>query len=177
MPLLPFLGDRIDPYKNFKFLVYFGDSTDPVAGISQVSALRRTTEVIEHRSGGDPSTVIKTPGRTSYEPITLQRGVTTSTVFVEWANLVWNFGSGLGAEVSLKDFRRDIRIALLNEAGQVVLQYNVYRCWVSEFEAMPELNSNANAIAIEMIRLEHEGWERDFQYVTPEEPAGLNPLE
>src|SRR5829696_6525396 len=105
---------RFDPYKNFKFLVYFGATTTPVAGISKVSGLKRTTEVVKHREGGDPSSSRKSPGRTEYDPITLDRGVTHDVEFEQWANKVWNFGSGLGAEVSLQDFRRDIRIVLLN---------------------------------------------------------------
>ena len=162
---------RGDPYKNFKFLVYWAGQTEPVAGVSKVSALSRTTEVVEHRDGGDSSTVHKAPGRTKYEPITLERGVTHDTEFERWAYKVWNYGSGLGAEVSLKDFRRDITIELLNEAGQPVLRYNVHRCWVSQYQALPELDAGANAVAIQTIRLENEGWERDYDLVEPNEPS------
>ena len=133
--------------------------------------IKRTTEVVEHRVGGDPSTVRKSPGQSSFEPITLERGVTHDTEFEKWANKVWNFGSGLGAEVSLQDFRKDIIIETYNEAGQLVLAYKVYRCWVSEYQAMPELDASANAVAIQMLTLQHEGWERDFEVVEPEEPS------
>src|SRR3990170_438544 len=152
---------RFDPYKNFKFRVRFGDTPDYVAGISKVSALRRTTEVVAHREGGDPSSDRKSPGRTQYEAITLERGVTHDTEFEKWANKVWNFGSGLGAEVSLKDFRKDILIELYNEAGQLVIAYRVYRCWVSEFQALPDLTANISGVALQTIKLENEGWERD----------------
>nr|WP_274387838.1 phage tail protein [Salsipaludibacter albus] len=166
-------AERFDPYKNFKFRVRWDGRY--VAGVSKVGALKRTTEPVEHREGGDPSTSRKSPGRTSYEAITLERGVTHDTEFESWANKVWNFGSGLGAEVSLKDFRKDIVIELYNEAGQVALAWKVYRCWVSEFQALPELDANANAVAIQMLKLENEGWERDYDVVEPSEPRFSEP--
>src|SRR5919202_4437729 len=145
---------RFDPYKNLKFRVKWDGRY--VAGVSKVGALKRTTEVVEHREGGDPSTSRKSPGRTKFEAVTLDRGVTHDTEFEKWANKVWNFGSGLGAETSLKDFRKDLIIELYNEAGQVALAYKVYRCWVSEFEAVGELDGNANAVLIQTIKLENE---------------------
>jgi phage tail-like protein len=162
---------RYDPYKNFKFIVKFSDNPAPVAGISKVSALKRTTEVVKHREGNDPSSSRKSPGNTDYEAITLERGVTHDPEFEKWANKVWNYGAGSGAEVSLKDFRRDLRIEMLNEAGQVALAYNVYRCWVSEYQALPELDASANAVAIQMIKIENEGWERDDTVPEPTEPT------
>jgi phage tail-like protein len=159
---------RFDPYKNFKFRVKWDGKY--VAGVSKVSALSRTTEVVEHREGGDPSTVRKSPGQTKYEAITLERGVTHDEEFEKWANKVWNFGAGLGREVSLKDFRKDIIIEVYNEAGQKVIAYNVYRCWASEFQALPELDASANAVAIQTLKLENEGWERDYSVVEPSEP-------
>jgi phage tail-like protein len=158
---------RFDPYKNFKFRVKWDGRY--VAGISRVSALSRTTEVIEHREGGDPSSSRKSPGRTRYEPITLERGVTHDTEFEEWANKVWNYGSGLGAEVSLKDFRKDLVIEIYNEAGQLVIAYRVYRCWVSEFQALPDLDANDGDVLVQYIKLENEGWERDNQVTEPAE--------
>src|SRR5438094_710042 len=150
---------RLDPYKNFKFRVKWDGRY--VAGVSKISGLRRTTEVIQHREGGDPSSSRKSPGRTEYDAITLERGVTHDPEFEKWANKVWNFGAGLGAEVSLKDFRKDFLIEVYNEAGQLALTYKVYRAWVSEYQALPDLDANANAIAIEQLKLENEGWERD----------------
>lgn len=132
-----------------------------VAGISKVSALKRTSEVVKHREGGDPSSTRKSPGRTEYEAITLERGVTHDAEFEKWANKVWNFGAGLGAETSLKDFRKDLIIELYNEAGQVVIAYRVFRAWVSDFQAQADLDANANAVLIQSIKLENEGWERD----------------
>jgi phage tail-like protein len=166
---------RFDPYKNFKFRVRFGDNPDYVAGISKISALRRTTEVVSHREGGDPSSDRKSPGRSQYEAITLERGVTHDPEFEKWANKVWNFGSGLGAEVSLKDFRKDIIIDFYNEAGQLAIAYKVYRCWVSEYQALPGLDANANAVAIQTLKLENEGWERDYAVTEPAEPAFTEP--
>jgi phage tail-like protein len=158
---------RFDPYKNFKFRVKWDGKY--VAGVSKVTGLKRTTEVVKHREGGDPSSSRKSPGRTEYEAITLDRGVTHDTEFEKWANKVWNFGSGLGAEVSLKDFRKDIIIEVYNEAGQKVTAYNVFRCWVSEFQAQADLDANANAVLIQNIKLENEGWERDPDVVEPAE--------
>jgi phage tail-like protein len=159
---------RFDPYKNFKFRVKWDGRY--VAGISKVGALKRTTEIVEHREGGDPSSSRKSPGRTKYEAITLERGVTHDTEFEQWANKVWNFGTGLGAEVSLKNFRKDIIIEVYNEAGQLAIAYKIYRCWVSEYQAMPDLDANANAVAIQTLKLENEGWERDLEVVEPSEP-------
>jgi phage tail-like protein len=162
-------AQRVDPYKNFKFRVKWDG--EYVAGVSKVSALKRSTEVIEHREGGGPSTTRKSPGRTKYDAITLERGITFDVAFEQWANKVWDLGAGLGAEVSLKDFRKDIVLDLYNEAGQLVMSYKIYRCWVSEYQAMPELDANAAAIAIEHIKLENEGWERDLSVVEPAEPS------
>lgn len=160
---------RFDPYKNFKFRVKWDGRY--VAGISRVGALRRTTQVVDHREGGDPSTVRRSPGQSTYEPISLERGVTHDIEFEQWANKVWNFGSGLGAEVSLRDFRKDIIIEMYNEAGQLAISYNVYRCWVSEFTALPELDASGNAVAIQSITLQNEGWERDTMVKEPKELA------
>src|ERR1041385_5632135 len=167
--------DRFDPYKNFKFRIKFEGSTDAVAGISKISTLKRTTEVVKHREGGDPSSSRKSPGRTKYEAITLERGVTHDVDFEQWANKVWNFGSGLGKEVSLKDFRKNLIIEMYNEAGQLVIAYKVYRCWVSEYQAQPDLDANANAVAIQHIKLENEGWERDYDVTEPQEPSFVEP--
>jgi phage tail-like protein len=164
---------RFDPYKNFKFRVKWDGRY--VAGVSKVSALKRSTEVVEHREGGDPSTSRKSPGRTEYEPVTLERGVTHDLEFEKWADKVWNLGSGLGAEVSLKDFRKDIILEVYNEAGQLVLAYKLFRCWVSEFQALPELNANDGAVAIQTITVQNEGWERDYEVTEPEEPSFTEP--
>jgi phage tail-like protein len=166
---------RVTPYKNFKFRIKWDGRY--VAGVSMIGALSRSTEVIEHRDGADPSTVYKMPGQTSFEPITLERGKTHDRAFEQWANKVWYQGAGLGMQLSLKDFRKDITIELLNEAGQVVTAYNVYRCWVSEFQTLPELDASANSVAIESITLQHEGWERDIAATEPTEPTFTVPEE
>jgi len=159
---------RFDPYKNFKFRVKWDNRY--VAGISKVGGLKRTTEVVKHREGGDPSTSRKSPGRTEFEAITLERGVTHDLEFEAWARKVWNFGAGLGSEVSLSDFRKSVTIEVYNEAGQLAVAYNVFRCWVSEYQALPDLDANANAVAIQHIKLENEGFERDEGVVEPKEP-------
>jgi phage tail-like protein len=161
--------NRFDPYKNFKFRVKWDGQY--VAGLSKMSALRRTTEVVEHREGGDPSTSRVSPGRSKYEAITLERGVTHDEGFEAWANKVWSFGGGPGAESSLADFRKDVIIDVFNEAGQKVLSYKIYRAWISEYQALPEMDANANAVAIQTIKLENEGWERDTDVPEPTEPT------
>ena len=156
---------RFDPYKNSKFRVKWDGHVIP--GIAYVSPLRRSTEVVEHREGGDFNNVRKSPGITKFDPIMIRRGVTHDTEFERWADKVWSQGH----DVSLKDFRKDIIIEILNEAGQVVLAYKVYRCWVSKYEAVAELNADANSVAIETIELQHEGWERDKEVTEPVEPS------
>ena len=166
-------AQRFDPYKNFKFRVKWDGRY--VAGVSKIGALKRTTEVIKHREGGDPSSSRKSPGRTEFEAVMLERGVTPDTEFEKWANKVGNFGSGLGAEVSLKDFRKDLIIDVYNEAGQLVISYKLFRCWVSEFQALSDLDANANAVAIQHLKLENEGWERDYSVTEPAEPTFVEP--
>ena len=144
---------RVDPYKNFKFQLVWDGRV--VLGVCKVGALKRMTEVVKHREGGDPSSSRKSPGRTEYEAITLERGVTHDIAFEQWANKVWNLNSGPQNEVSLKDFRKDVVIKVLNESGQVAMAYQVFRCWVSEFQALPDLDANANAVAIQHLKLEN----------------------
>jgi phage tail-like protein len=164
---------RLDPYKNFKFRLKWDGKY--VLGVSKVSVLKRTTEVVKHRDGGDASSSRKSPGRTEYDAISLDRGVTQDVVFEQWANKVWDYGAGLGMEVSLADFRKDIILEMYNEAGQLVISYKIYRCWVSEYQALPDLDANANAVAIQHIKLENEGWERDTSVTEPKEPTFTQP--
>jgi len=166
-------AQRFDPYKNFKFKVKWDGRY--VAGISKVGALKRTTEVVKHREGGDPSTSRKSPGRAEFDAITLERGVTHDKDFEQWANKVWNFAGGAGKESSLADFRKDIILELYNEAGQRVIGYKIYRCWVSEFQAQADLDANANAVLIQNIKIENEGWERDVDVTEPKEPSFTEP--
>jgi phage tail-like protein len=162
-------AQRFDPYKNFKFLVVWDGRV--VAGVSKISPLKRTTEVVKHRNGGDPSSPHKSPGRSEFEAITLERWVTHDPEFDRWANKIFLVGAGQGAEASLRDFRKDIVIQLLNEAGQVAVAYKVYRCWVSEYQIVGELDANANAVAIQSLKLENEGWLRDYEVPEPQEPS------
>jgi phage tail-like protein len=159
---------RYDPYKTFKFRIMW--DTKYVAGVSKVSGLTRTTEVVKHREGGAPNTTRLSPGQTSYTAITLERGVTHDEEFEEWATKVWAYGNGDGKEASLKDFRKDIIIELYNEAGQKVIAYKVFNCWVSEYTALPDLDANSgNTVAIQKIKLENEGWQRDVAVKEPTE--------
>ncbi|MBD5633504.1 MAG: phage tail protein [Candidatus Eremiobacteraeota bacterium] len=161
-------AQRVDPYKNFTFRVKWDGAYVP--GLSNVSPLRRATEIVEQRSGGDANASHKSPGRTSYDAISLSRGVTFDPSFEAWANLTYQFGAGFGNEVSLKNFRKDISIELYNEAGQLVRRYLVYRCWVSDYTALPVLDANGAETAIETIVLQNEGWQRDVSVVEAPEP-------
>jgi phage tail-like protein len=179
MVQFPVNPTRLDPYKNFKFRVKWDGQY--VAGISKVSGLKRTTEVVKHRDGGDESSSRKSPGRTEYDAITLERGVTQDVAFEQWANKVWDYqnaqapSDNRNMEVSLADFRKEIIIDVFNEAGQKVLSYQVYRCWVSEYQALPDLDANANAVAIQHIKLENEGWIRDPSVKEQPEPTFTDP--
>lgn len=156
---------RVDPYKNFRFRVRWDGRV--VAAVSKVSALKRTTEVVKHREGNDPSTQHHMPAQSSFEAITLERGVTFDTEFESWANLVYDVGSA--GFISLARFRKDIILEFCDEAGNVAKAYKVFRCWVSEYQALPELDANANAVAIEHMKIENEGWERDTSTQEPRE--------
>ena len=156
---------RYDPYRNFKFKIKIDNVY--VAGLSKCSALKKTTEMVEWREGGDPSTTHKLPGKTKYDAITLTAGVTHDITFEAWANQVNNFQGD--AAMSLKNFRKDIIIDVFNEAGQKVLSYKVFNCWVAEYQALPELDASANAVMIQTVKLENEGWERDTSVTEPTE--------
>lgn len=155
---------RFDPYKNFKFRIKWDGKY--VAGVSKVGALKQSTEAVTHREGGDPSMSRVSPSAWKFEPITLERGLTHDPEFEDWARKVWDYSNPV---TPLKDFRKDIIIELLNEQGSVAKSYKVFRCWVSEYQAMPELDSNANAVAIESLTLQNEGWERDVSVTEPTE--------
>ena len=154
---------RYDPYKNFKFRVRWDGKV--VAGLNKISLLKQSTEAVTHREGGDPSSARLTPSVWKFEPITLERGITHDIEFEKWAKLIWNVEGD--ASISLKNFRKDIIIELLNEQGITAKAYKIYRCWVSEYQALPELDANAHVVAIEKLVLQNEGWERDEEVVEP----------
>jgi len=157
--------NRFDPYKNFKFRVRWDGKV--VAGVSKITALKQSTEVVTHREGGDPSHSRLTPSVWKFEPITLERGVTHDPEFENWAKKIWNIEGD--AAISLEGFRKDITIELLNEQGVVAKAYKIYRCWVSDYQALPELDANAHAVAIEHMVLQNEGWERDTEVPEPKQ--------
>jgi phage tail-like protein len=157
--------NRFDPYKSYRFLIFFGQTSSPVAAVSKIGTLKRSSDVIEYKSGGD-SIIRKGLGRTKYEPIMLERGLTHDSDFSTWANAAQVLDKG-SASQSLKNLRKEVRIDLLNEEGQPVYRFFVHRCWVSEYQALPDLDAGANAIAIEHIKLENEGWEVDTTLTEP----------
>jgi phage tail-like protein len=164
-PKFPANAHRHDPYRNFKFQIIIDGQ--PVAGLTKVSALHKKTEVIEYREGGDPTSSRKLPGRTEYLPITLEQGISHDPVFEQWANLVNNIDGD--AAMSLKNFRKDIVLNLINLQGSVVKSYRIYRAWVSEYMALPVLDANHSAVAIERIVIQNEGWQRDEAVSEPTE--------
>ena len=165
-PLFAVNAERYDPYRTFKFQVLIDGK--PVAGLSKMGALKKSTESVAWRTGGDPSHERKLPGGTKYEPITLEQGLTHDPVFEEWANLVNNIQGDMG--MSLKKFRKNIVINVMNLQGTPVISYKVYRAWVSEYQALPDFDaSSMSQVGIQTITLEHEGWERDTAVVEPSE--------
>lgn len=164
-PTFPVNVHRNDPYRNFKFQVLIDGKA--VAGLTKVSALVKKTEVLEVRTGNGPTHVQKIPGKTFYEPITLEQGLTHDPVFEEWANLVNSIDGD--AAISLRNFRKNIIVNLLNLQGSVAISYIIYRCWVSEYQALPDLDAGSSEVAIQRIVLEHEGWQRDKAVTEPTE--------
>lgn len=165
-PTFPVNTHRYDPYRTFKFQVVINGQ--PVAGLSKMTALKKTTEVVNWRSAGEPSHQRKLPGGTSYEPITLEAGLTHDRHFLELANRVNNVEGDGG--MSLLNFRTNLVINVLNLQGQVAISYKVFRAWVSEFQALPDFDANAtNTVGIQMIKLEHEGWQIDEAVTEPAE--------
>jgi phage tail-like protein len=158
---------RVDPYKTYRFLVYFQGSSQPVAGVSKVSSVKRSSDVIEYKEGGN-ALIRKGLGRTKYEPITMERGVTHSDDFEQWANAAQVLDKGAPSD-SLANLRKEIRVELCNEEGQPVHRYLVHRAWVSEYQAVSDLDAGANAVAIEHIKIDHEGWEHDLTLGEPQE--------
>jgi phage tail-like protein len=168
---------RRDPYKGFKFTATFAGSVQPIIGVSKITGFKRTTEVIKHRGGGDPTTSFKLPGRTEYDPIVLERGVTANALELEqWVNKTWSFRNAQGGrDTSLADFRRDLVIDVYDEAGQKALSYQVFNCWVSEYQPASDFDANANAVSIEHVRVENEGWVRDPDVPAPSPVSFTDP--
>lgn len=148
------------PYRTFKFRVYFEGKSEPVALVGKMSALKRTTEVVEWRQGGESNTVRKLAGRSKYEPITLEQGLSLDSDFEDWADRV-NKWAGTDLSEKDNDFRKELRVEVLDLDGQVVLKYKMHKCWVSEYTALPDLDANANTVAIKTLKIENEGWEKD----------------
>jgi phage tail-like protein len=161
--------NRFDPYRNFRFKVKWDNIY--VAGLSKMGPLKRSTEMVEWREAGENIISRKLPGKSKFEGVTLEAGVTLDTSFAEWAELVNDFTSH--SLVNLKDFRKNITVDVFNESGLKVVAYNLHRCWPSEYQAMPDLDAGANAVAITTLKLELEWWERDTGVT---EAVGPTPL-
>src|SRR3954454_17552788 len=161
----------VNPYLTYNFLVKWDGN--PVAAVTYVSGLSRKTAVVSFHAGGQPQSAFKIPGQTDYEPVRLSRGITTDTAFEEWANLMWAYPNTqqLGSEMNMAQFRKPMQIELYNQAGVIVLRYNLYNCWPSEYTALPELDSESNAVALATMTIEHEGWDRDTSVTAPAQPG------
>lgn len=165
-PLFPVNTHRHDPYRTFKFQVVIDGKV--VAGLKKMGALKKKTTPVKWRASNDPSHERVMPGGTTYDPVTLEQGLTHDPVFETWANLVNNIQGDAG--MSLKNFRKDIIINVLNLQGKVAISYKLYRAWVSDYQALPDLDAgNMNTIGIQTITLQHEGWERDTSVPEPAE--------
>ena len=158
-----------DPYLNFKFRLKWNGNC--VAALSKCSPLKRAADAVTFREGGDPTAVRSLPGQTRFDPITLERGLTQDLEFESWASQVWNYNAGLGMDASLASFRRNLTLEFYNSGGQLVYAYNLFNCWPSEYVAMPELDAASNAVAIQSLVLQNEGWERDASVAVPQPPA------
>ncbi len=158
---------RVDPYKTYKFRVLWDGKT--VLGVSKSGPLKRTTNVVPHRGGGENSSDHKSPGRTQYDGLTLERGVTHDVEFELWANKIHPFAGDVAMD--LDNYKKELTLEVLNEKGQVALRYFLHGCWVSEFTAIPALDGNANAVAIETIKIELDGWERDVGTTEPDQKS------
>jgi phage tail-like protein len=164
--MFPVNAHRYDPYRTFMFQVVIDGR--PVAGLKKMSVLKKSTEAVKWRSAGDPAHERVMPGGTSYEPVTLEQGLTHDPVFENWANLVNNIQGN--AAMSLVNYRKDIVINILNLQGTIAISYKLFRAWVSEFQALPEFDAGTmNAVGIQTITLQHEGWERDTSVTEPTE--------
>jgi phage tail-like protein len=167
----PANAHRYDPYKNFKFRILWGGKT--ILGVSKISALKRTTEVVSHRSGGQNSYPFKSKGRSTYDAITCERGVTHDLEFEKWADMTSTYAGD--AATDLVDYKRELLLEFMNERGQVAIRYFLFGCWVSEYQALPDLDANANAVAIEHLKIEVEGWTRDPNTKEPNESDPVPP--
>jgi phage tail-like protein len=157
----------VNPYLTYNFRVKWDGRY--VAAVTHVSGLTRKTEVVSFRAGGQPQSTLKIPGQEDYAPVRLERGITTDAAFEDWARTMWSHPntSALGSEVALADFRREMQIEAHNQAGELVLRYLLHNCWASEYTALPELDSEANTVALASMTIEHEGWERDASAEPP----------
>lgn len=166
-PMFAVNAHRYDPYRTFKFQVVIDGQA--VAGLSKMGALKKTTEVVNWRSAGDPSSQRAIPGGTKFENVTLEQGLSHDQVFENWANAVNNVADG-DAGMSLVNFRKDVVINVLNLQGTPAISYHLRRAWVTEFQALPEFDAqNMNTIGIQSVTLACEGFVRDRAVTEPSE--------
>jgi len=166
-PTFPVNAHRYDPYRTFKFQVVIDGET--VAGLSKMGKLSRKVEVAKWRSAGDPSYQRVMPGGTSFEPVTLEQGLTHHTIFERLANQVNNVKDG-DTGMSLKNYRKNVVINVLNLQGVPAMSYTLLRAWVSDYQALPDFDANnLNTVGIQSVTFQHEGFVRDDQVGEPTE--------
>jgi phage tail-like protein len=137
-------GQRVDPYGNFNFLVEIDGITR--AAFHEVSGFDSTIDVIEHREGGDNTTVRKLPGMTKHSNIVLKWGLADDRDLYDWHR----------DAVNGKVQRRNGSIVLLDRQGQERMLWNFVNAWPSKWDG-PDFNAEGNDIAIETLELAHEG--------------------
>ncbi|MFI4976757.1 MAG: phage tail protein [Caulobacterales bacterium] len=150
-------GGQPDALRNGRFRVSWDGRVIP--GVTEVSPLGRTTEVVTHEEGGWSPTVQTSPGRTTFEPVTLERGLSRDTAFADWAAQT--------LQAAPANPRKNVRLEVLGDSGQPILAYNLYRCWVSEYQPLPELDQAASGPLTERITLECDEWTRDASVAAP----------
>lgn len=137
-------GQPIDPWLIFNFLVEIDGITR--AAFQECSGFDSTIDVIEHREGGENTTLRKLPGMTKYSNITLKRGITDDTELYDWHR-----------KTVLGDIeRKNGSIVLLDRKGEEVARWNFVRAWPTKWDG-PDLNAEGNDIAIETLEMAHEG--------------------
>ncbi len=140
-------GKRVDPYRNFNFLVEIGGITQ--AGFSDCSGFGSSTDPIEYREGGENTTVRKLPGMTKHTNITLKWGLTDSRELYDWYREI---------VTGIVD-RKNGSIVVLDLDGKEKVRWNFYQGWPTKWDG-PDFSAKGTDVAIETLEIAHEGIER-----------------
>ena len=154
---MPPRASKFDPYRKFKFRIKIDGKV--VAALTKCSALTVSVASTEFRSGEMDAFKQKLPGQVTFEPITLEQGVTDDKTFELWATAMANYMGNKGAdsEKTPDDFRKDLDIEIYNLNNERVKAYRVYNCWVSKYTAVPDLDAASSDVMIQTLELQNEG--------------------